>query len=561
MMREYLGAVARRRPSNGTRPARQGVHAARVIRPADPVVRQEGLPVSFPLGGAAIAHTPNVELVLRRRLDLSEDCYADDHTVGGRDISRLNPAQRGLPVMPMTFIIEMMAEAAARLVPDHVVIAARDVRLQRWLAFDEESVSTVEIAARRAPTSPPDAIEVLVEVSDLGVADREGSSGAGVVASAVVVLSRDYPPAPRAAPLVLTNEQTCRVTLAGLYRGLFHGPLFQGVRSLDRFGDEGLVATIEVLPRRGLFRSSDEPRFLCDPVTVDIGMHPAAGWHLEQPDQAGRILLPFELKHVEFFGPAPAVGTRLVTHNRITHSAPRQFNHAGEFIRDDGTLWCRLTDVKCWRFYLPFGEVNFNGPKDEYFISKPWPAALPWDEHGTGEETICVRLDPAGDMSQTAMQEAAARITLSDREMRAFRQLRFAGEDRTGWLFGRIAIKDAARTFWHKTTGVRHFTADLEVDEDHCGRPIVGIRDGTRPDPFPSVAMAQLPGLIVALATERSWAGAGLSRVDAANAQRIWDELDGETRQILEKLPGDTAQRIARFEAACAALDAPWVRR
>jgi hypothetical protein len=157
-------------------------------------------------------------------------------------------------------------------------------------------------------------------------------------------------------------------------------------------------------------------------------------------------------------------------------------------------------------------------------------------------------------MSQTAMQEAAARITLSDREMRTFRQLRSGGEDRTAWLFGRIAIKDAARIFWHKTAGVRHFTADLEVDLDHCGRPTVGIRDGSRPDPTPCVAVAQLPGLIVALATRRSCAGVGLFRVDSANAQHLWDELDGLTRQILQRVPGDTAQRVTRLAAARAAL-------
>ena len=69
-------------------------------------------------------------------MDEREDRYADDHTLGGRGVSRENPAQNGLPVLPMTFSLEAMAEAAALLAPGKVVVAIRNIRLFRWLPFD-----------------------------------------------------------------------------------------------------------------------------------------------------------------------------------------------------------------------------------------------------------------------------------------------------------------------------------------------------------------------------------------------------------------------------------------
>ena len=107
-------------------------------------------PPGRPLLGAFTHHEPGRTLVMRRILDLCEDHFATHHTVGGREISKVDPGQYGVPVMPMTFTLEMMAEAAAVLVPGLVVTSVRDVRLYRWLAYDEEAPHR-----RRASTPRP----------------------------------------------------------------------------------------------------------------------------------------------------------------------------------------------------------------------------------------------------------------------------------------------------------------------------------------------------------------------------------------------------------------------
>src|SRR6202023_2161531 len=99
---------------------------------------------AFPLLGEILRHEAGRELVTRRKLDLREDLFAAHHTLGGRKVSQVDPEQHGQPVMPMTFSLEMMAEAAAHLVPGKVIVGLKNIRLLRWLPFDDEDPTTVE---------------------------------------------------------------------------------------------------------------------------------------------------------------------------------------------------------------------------------------------------------------------------------------------------------------------------------------------------------------------------------------------------------------------------------
>ncbi len=511
--------------------------------------------VPGPLAGTLVRTEPDGTVVMHRRLDLAEDRYADEHTVGGRDISRIRPEQRGLPVMPMTFILEMMAEAAAQLAPGMVVIAIRDVQLQKWLAFDEDSPTTVELKLRRGEApAHGEPLEIEVAVRDLGRAADVNRAVQAAVSAGIVVLAPHYPVAPRVRQVAAEGSRPCAITLATLYRNLFHGPSFQGVRRLDCLAGQTLSAEIEVLPRSALFASTREPRFLIDPVTVDVGMHPTAAWHLSQPDQAGRILLPFELKRIEFFAPSPEVRATMQVYSEVAASSPRTFVHVGDIADADGKVWCRLEGVKCWRFYLPLSEVNFNGPKDEYFVCQPWEPSLPWPASAAAPAAAGVRLDTRGDLSQAGMLEAAARITLNEREMRQYRALASSAPRRVAWLFRLVAMKDATRLLRLQTSGERHFIADLDVADDSYGRPAISLRGGKRPADFPAVAVCEGDGQIFALAVASGWAGLACEPISNFENLDPAQLASDEEWELLAALAGDPAERLARLVAGRSAL-------
>ncbi|MEQ8787394.1 MAG: polyketide synthase dehydratase domain-containing protein [Pirellulaceae bacterium] len=510
---------------------------------------------ALPMLGEILHVEPRQSLVMRRRLDLAEDLYAGDHTVGGRSISNVDPNHFGLPIGPMTFTLELMAETASALLPGLVVVGIRNVRLQRWLAFETEDPNTVECNARlltgeKVKPEPGVTHQVQVEVKDLGntaTGDQKWTAAVGVV-----LLADRYPEPPPAEDFPLTREFATTVTVDEMYNDLFHGDVFRGVWSLDRSGEEGIESRVEVLPRKGLLRSTDDPQFLTDPVLMDVVMHPLAAWHLEQVDRAGRVLLPFEMTRVSFYGPRPEVGTQFHARGRIQAQSSRHFVHGVDVVGADGRLWCKLDGAKYWRFYLPFGDVNFHGRKDEYFISQPWPRALPprkqqHDERGP--TSFCVKLDVPPDLQNAAMLQVSAQITLAPDELREFKKLKTTDKQKSDWVFGRMAAKDAARQLWFARNGQRLYPADIAIDHDEHGRPSARNRAADPAEDFPHVSLSHTDGLLAGLASTHPHVGIDVEKIAPREASFEQVAFDAEERRLLEQF-ADRDEAVTRLWCA-----------
>ncbi len=562
VMEQFLGMRrGGRRPARirrGATPPSASVYAPMEREDAAPLAKSDqGLPVhargslSLPLIGEVIRLEPGQEVVMRRRLDLTEDRFAADHTVGGRMVSKVHPDHHGLPIGPMTFTLELMGETAALLAPGAVVAEVKDVRLLRWLAYYEDAPGEIEITAKMlgpaAQDDLPGAREVEVRVAVLDNGDLPPGETAGPAAVGRVVLAPEHPAAPPTEPFALTAPRPCPITLDELYHDLFHGPLFTGVTELTTIGDEGLEAFAVVLPRQGLLRSTDDPPFLLDPVLLDVAMHPLCAWHLDQPDRAGRTLLPFELKSVRIYGPRPSEGARFRIRGQILEASPRHFVHRVEALDDAGRLWCRLT-AKYWRFYMPHGEVNFHGRKDEYFISRPWPEVL--RSGGGGERRgVCVRMEPPVDLHQPAMQMVTAKMTLSDAEMREYRTLSIPPKKRFDWVFGRLAAKDAVRLAWWERYGERFFPADLEIQHDEHGRPFavhLGYGDQAA---MPQVSITHTERMMAALASFEPWVGIDLEKIEPRETSFERLAFDEGERRLLDE-QSDRPETVTRFWCA-----------
>jgi malonyl CoA-acyl carrier protein transacylase len=508
--------------------------------------------------------TPGREVLIRRTMDEREDLYADHHTLGGRGVSRADPGQNGLPVLPMTFSLEAMAEAASLLVPGKVVVALRNIRLHRWLPFDPEP-TTLEVRASVELVETDGTVEVKANVRDLGNSFLKDGSNK-IASEAIVVLADQYPDAPPAIDFRLSDEQPCRCSVEDLRRNMFHGPLFQMIRTLGRTGKEGIEGELEVQPRTGWFRSNPEPRVVLDPVLMDAAMHILGAWHLEQPDWTGRILLPFEVSRIDFFGPPPPIGSRLLVRGHNEQESARHYRHGLEIFAPDGRLWLRMTGAAYWRFYLPFGHVNFFGPKDEYFLSRDWPEAILPRRPGDAPRR-CHVIDPPADLRQPVLRAAGARVTMTPRELAEFRAWAGTDAELNDWFFGRMLAKDAVRAAWAEKHGERLFPADIEMELNAEGRYVARPRGEPGPEPLPPVAVAVAGGCVAAFAAfapqigialvklpkgtdgdERRWRSraAQLAVADALrlNADVLAASEPDEADRVFVTLPGRANQRV-----------------
>jgi malonyl CoA-acyl carrier protein transacylase len=490
---------------------------------------------AWPLLGTVVRHLPGRELVLRRTMDLAEDLYASDHTLGARNASALDPHQHGLPFMPMALSLEMMAEAASVLVPGRVVVGMKKVRLQRWIPFDDEP-TTLELTARVCPESPG---EVSITIHDLGNAARPGSAETAAVHGTVLLADR-YPEPPPVDGFPLSNEGPCPFTPHQLYGGeyrLFHGPLFQALVSTDRQGDEGIEGHLQALPHDGLFRSTPEPRLLTDPLLIDASTHLLGCWHLGRANRAGRVVLPYEIGSVSLHGPPPPTGTRMLCRVRIVRGSQRQVSHRIDLIGPDGRLWCRLDPAEYWRFYWPDEFVEYFRHKERFLVSRPWVAG-------------CLHLEPPADLCHSVKRIAIARVSLTAREWRHYRLLRKPEEELTAWLFGRLVAKDAVRAAWYERHGQRLFPADIELplEGEGCLQP--HYRDPAQLDGLPAVCLARAGKGLVALATFDTRVGLAVVRLDDAEES----VLAPEERKLLAAWQGSRDEGIAWLLAARGAV-------
>jgi malonyl CoA-acyl carrier protein transacylase len=505
-------------------------------------------PLARPLLGEIIRYEPGHELVLRRRMDLSEDLYASDHTLGARDASAVDPTQHGLPFMPMAFSVEMMAEAAAFLLPGQLVIGLKRVRLQRWIPFDDEPI-TLELTARIRPDEPS---AVAVEIRDLGNAVMPGNADSPAVVG-TVLLGTHYPEPPPPEEFLLTHEGPCGFTAHQLYAGerrLFHGPLFEALEATDRQGDEGIEGHLRTLPHSGLFRSTPQPDLILDPLLIDASTHLLGSWHLSQPDQNGRVVLPYELGNVTLYGPRPATGTPIKCRVRVESGSARQVSHRIDLIGPDDRLWCRLSPAEYWRFYWPLEYVDFFRFKERFLLAKDWSACLA----AAKQMGRCVRLDPPSDLCQPVHRMALARVTCSRSEWQTFRLLKIPDNQLTDWLFGRIAAKDAVRALWLERHGQRLFPADIEIDAGPHGRTRARYRGGALAEELPTVSFAHAPGVSAALAAFVPLVGIALHRLADQNMAGKESPLDATERALLDAFGTERTEWNERFRCATAAV-------
>jgi malonyl CoA-acyl carrier protein transacylase/phosphopantetheinyl transferase len=427
-----------------------------------PVMRLAGGPVAPPSPSAARPESPPLPTTPRRDgagtgtgtgvevLDLHRDRWLRDHSLGG-PVSARDPDLTALVVVPLTISLELMARTAVRALPGRPVRAVRDVRAHRWLVVPDDEPLTLALKA----TPGSGAGDVHVTLAERG--DRDDAPSV----EATVELG---PPAlPDASePLRLADAAPYGWRPDELYaHGMFHGPTFRGVRSVDGITDRAALATVEVSAQ------------LPGPSPLTAPLHSDAAGQLVGFWTAGRLtsgfaVFPRRVDRIELPGtPLPTgqplhagLQVREVTHDSVV--ADLELHDATH-----RRLW-RATGWQDTRARLPAGLLRLRIDPAGTELSEEWP----WPPAEVGEVTcrralLGQRL-PASDAS--FWLDVLASLVLSRSERETWRQVRTTRRARD-WLAGRVAVKDAVR----RSSGSAHrgYPADVEVTVDRHGAPLV----------------------------------------------------------------------------------------
>jgi acyl transferase domain-containing protein/phosphopantetheinyl transferase len=506
---------------------------------------------AYPLLGQVTVLQPGEELLAHRRFDPVEDRYLQDHTFG-RDISNFDPDAMALAVMPMTMSLEIVAEAAACLLPHLQVVGLSGISASRWLAWDGDP-QFLEVTARRIEATATDGHErVSVQLRNVSETDGADSPSTALVEATVILGPRPLAPTASTVPLPSDARQSgWRPEL--LYSvGMFHGPSWQGVRSVDVTGRDGAVATLHVLPTDQMIASDPAPRFVLDPVVLDAAGQLIGYWAAEALER-GQIVFPFACDSLEIFGPAHRpVGDILTCVAHVTGMVGDQIVASDiEVLDAQGLPWLRLRRWQDKRFDATqeMRSLLGSGPTT---ISQSWP--VPVEMLGMDATAECRILAATMPPDSAFWTKVWATRFLSPRERQLFQALGGAPTREIEWLSARTAAKEAVQSLL-ADVDISVQQADIEVLADEEGRPTLAGEWLRYVDFVPRISLAHTGGCAIAVA---AWPagrtpfslGVDVERITGRPAGFATLAFSPDEQQLLDSLPGSSEEWTLRFWCA-----------
>ena len=424
--------------------------------------------------------------------DLLRENVFWDHTLG-RDVSKEDPSLLGLPVVPLTVTMEMLAEAAALLEPHRVCTGMRDIRAARWVTIEQPGY-TVELTAKQK--SP----------GEIHVALREAGNASAlrpVFAEAIVLFGDHAPASGGPMPFQLENERPSAWDPAMLYRtGMFHGPMMQGVKSVERAGRNGTSATLRTLPAGELFNGNPYPAFVFDPILLDAAGQVVAYWFWEAI-QKGTDLFPYRVASFDIFAPAPPAGTELECRVIRKFESEMVVHSDIEVLDRAGKVYYRLLGWETRRFPQPPRFLHFRVSPEEAYVSSPWPE--PVEKLAAGSKIACRKIDDLSseflESSHNIWLKALAYLALNPAERMEWEDKKAVGKRKQEWLLGRCAAKDAVRELLASERGAVLNAADIEIAYDAHGKPETRGAWMQRLGVKPSISITHSHGVAAAVAS------------------------------------------------------------
>ncbi len=413
-----------------------------------------------------------------------------EHHSLGQNVSQDDPALIGLPIVPLTFSVEILAEAAALLEPGRIVTGMRNTRSQRWIMLDA-APPVIELVAERIE---PGVVRVQMREADTRRPFRP------VWMEGQVLFGDAWPPAEPALPFHLNNPQVSKWVPGSLYPwGMFHGPLMRGMISVGNTAINGASAAMEILPHDGLL-TEKQPRFLLDPVTIDVVGQLTAFWSQEQIDPVCDVF-PYSFENLKCFRPMPPVGTRVEGRILVRELTDKKIRCDLEVLDLSGSVLFRVESWEARRFPQSRDLFSFRISPLNANLSTPSDELI--EPHAGQGPLACCRLDrfPPGylEASFCVWQKMLGLLSLSRRERESFYSIQ-SDSARSEWLIDRIAAKDAVRMLVKKMTGVSVFPADIEISGDIRHRPKVEGSWSGRLGVKPAVVVGRHNGAAIAVA-------------------------------------------------------------
>ncbi|PMB29044.1 6-deoxyerythronolide-B synthase [Fischerella thermalis BR2B] len=450
---------------------------------------------TFPLLGEILEHDAQ-HLYCQRRFDMQRDIFLYDHTIGGQ-VSQRHLDLFPLPVIPFTVSMETLAEAAVYLVgQDKLVVGLYDLRGYRWLALDRGEL-TLKIKARLQSQPDAQTWEVKVQLFQVG----QGSTIDHLVFEGNVRLAKQFPVSPLPLPFHLETPAPSRWSDADLYRtGMFHGPRFQGVRHIRQWGLQGIEADLEAIAIEDFFSNTQQPIFQIDAGLLDAAGQLVGYWVSEQFGTDFNVF-PFQVRAFhQYISPLPP-NSAVLCRGLMRFTSEWQTEASFDFLDATGRVIARLEGWQDRYFSVPHRYYQCRLHPQTAYLSDAWLQAS-WDL-SPRLQMVVRRIEPFPehflDDSWSIWKRVLAHLMLNESERLFWYNLPEKGTERTDWLIGCIAAKDAVRQWAKQNFNLELAPIDIEVISTTTGKPVVRCPElEAMAGVLPEIAISHSQGFVVA---------------------------------------------------------------
>ncbi|MBW1895857.1 MAG: polyketide synthase dehydratase domain-containing protein, partial [Deltaproteobacteria bacterium] len=426
----------------------------------------------MPFIGRILHYAPDREIAVEHVLDLKEDLYLNHHMF--IHAPGLKPPSACLPVLPLTFGLEMMAEVAACLAPGHGCIGFENVLASRWIELKDVNTLALEITGRLSRED----LQLLARFVEVKVFIKGDDTPA---LTGTVCFGRRYLLSIRHRFDELADISSFFMTPERLYRErhLFHGPLFHCISAIRGVGDQGLVGEITVPSGGGLFRSLQSPQLLTAPIVLDGLLQLSTALAMGEEWRP----LPMSIEKLETYCPTPAAGTRLPVHAKVTRIGLKRLSADFEVQDGSGMVWARIRGCTFWMFDWKKKIIDyFRLPQNHLLCSEQKLPLMPRD-------AVCQTF--GGEDLHDLNLDWLARISLHVDEMDTFFQFGKKTTHQRHWLFGRVAAKDAVRLWLARQASSQMLhPAAFSIVKGPKGPPVVENPSGAGDVPQISITHA-----------------------------------------------------------------------
>ncbi len=391
-------------------------------------------------------------------LAVQQDNFLHDHILSG-PVSDKNEDLLGLSCVPLMVSLEIMAEACCLLANTPVVTTIENVAAYGWIALDSEE-TTLNVQA-----------EALLSKNDTFRAQIISDGKVAVTADFCFDDDRRLGSLPD-----LTERQEFRWPGRELYYiGMFHGPIFQSIRRVDAWDQQGIDAELSEVSLDNFFAKGSRANLVLNPVLLDAFGQLAAYWIAQQIGTDFNCF-PSTIERIELYEgcPSDVQGLMLKARQQPVDQAADTIDGARawqfECCDSQGRPLVRAVNLVNVFFSVPHRFYQFRRDPLNGFLGEPNSAV-------TNESTLLWELPHFSEnfcsQSSGIFMRILALALLDHEERDQWRELTGNIRYKRQWLLGRACIKEAVRSWIYQRTGELIHAADIIVHHDEMGAPFV----------------------------------------------------------------------------------------